>query len=352
MTETSILHIPEKEKPLNKRQKEFNLLSEKIEMLDGQLAELREAYDEMLRRIPSEQDPLVREYQGYRVDIVNLWDRNYTAEHFRNIYQTKLTYLITENAFDLIKNHGHDELKALFDRYSPISIETLLEEDRLREATRITDPAFLLDEQADAPESPEISFHELSREEQQRIKAQKRENKAEQRLRESKQAKTTRSVRSVYMELVKSFHPDLETDEAERKRKTGIMQEITEAYQEGRLLSLLKLQMEIEQIDRDKLESLDKNQLNYFNRILSQQAAELEQQKIALQMQISAICGLPYQHANSLVTVISKFNTNLNELRTEIKNIKALVKHWQTPSQLKAYLKTYEIPGLHSYEHD
>lgn len=350
MTETSVLHIPEREKPLNKRQKEFNLLSEKIEMLDRQLSELRDAYDEMLRRIPTEQDPLLREYQGYRVDIVNLWDRNYTAEHFRNIYQTKLAYLIRESAYDLIKNYGHEELKPLFDRYSAVSIDALLEEDRLRAATRITDPAFLLDDQTE--DIPEISFHELSREEQQRIKAEKRESKAEKRLRESQQTKTTRSVRSVYMELVKTFHPDLETDEAERRRKTAIMQQITEAYQEGRLLSLLKLQMEIEQIDRDKLESLDKNQLNYFNRILGQQVTDLEQQKTILQKQISDLCGLPYQHANSQVTVIAKFNTNLNELRTEIKNIKALLKHWQLSSQLKAYLKTYEIPGRHSYEHD
>lgn len=175
MTDTAILHIPEQDKPLNKKQKEFNVLSETIEALDRQLADLQQAYDEMLRRIPSDLDPLVREYQGYRADIVNLWDRTYEAEHFRKAYQTKLAYLIIENAYDLIKNHDRSELKPVFNKYSATDIDVLLEEERLRESARIEDPAFLL-ESVYEPE-PEVSFHELSEEEQQRIKAEE-ENSA------------------------------------------------------------------------------------------------------------------------------------------------------------------------------
>lgn len=342
MTDTAILHIPEQDKPLNKKQKEFNVLSETIEALDRQIADLQQAYDEMLRRIPSDLDPLVREYQGYRGDIVNLWDRAYEAEHFRKAYQTKLAFLITENAFDLIKNHGLSDLKPVFNKYSPVNIDVLLEEERLREASLIKDPAFLLESVYET--EPEVSFHELPEEEQQRIKAERREQRLEQRTREAQQAKTTKSVRTVYMELVKTFHPDRETDEAEKQRKTETMQRITRAYQANNLLDLLKLQMELEQIDRSGLENLNKNQLSYYNKILRQQVEELDQQKVAIQQKISAICGLPYQHANSQVTVIAKFNTNINELKAEIKDIRKVYKHWLVPSQLKAYLKPFQIP--------
>lgn len=343
MTDTAILHIPGQDKPLNKKQKEFNVLSETIEALDRQTADLQWAYDEMLRRMPSDLDPLIREYQGCRADIVNLWDRAYEAEHFRKAYQTKLAFLITENAYDLIKNHGLTELKPVFNKYNPVNIDILLEEDRLKETTRIKDPAFLL-ESEHVPE-PEISFHELSKEEQLRIKAERREQRMDQRTREAQQAKTTKSVRSVYMELVKTFHPDRETDEAEKQSKTETMQRITKAYQANNLLSLLKLQMELEQIDRPGLENLNKNQLSYYNKILKQQVEELDLQKVALQQKISALCGLPYQHANSQVTVIAKFNTNINELKAEIKNIRKVYKHWLVPSQLKAYLKPFQIPN-------
>lgn len=342
MTDTAILHIPEQDKPLNKKQKEFNLLSDTIEALDRQIADLQQAYHEMLRRMPSDLDPLVREYQGYRADIVNLWDRAYEAEHFRKAYQTKLAYLIIENAYDLIKNHGLSELKAVFNKYSPVNIDVLLEEERLRETVRIKDPSFLLESVYE--EAPEVSFHELPAEEQQRIKAERREQRMDQRTREAQQAKTTKSVRSVYMELVKGFHPDRETDEAEKLRKTETMQRITEAYQANNLLDLLKLQMELEQIDRSGLENLNKNQLSYYNKILRQQVEELDQQKVSIQQKISAVCGLPYQHANSQVTVIARFNTNINELKAEIKNIRKVYKHWLVPSQLKAYLKPFQIP--------
>jgi len=350
MTDTAILHIPELDKPLNKKQKEFNTLSNTIEALDRQIADLQNAYDEMLRRIPSDLDPLIREYQGYRADIVNLWDRAYEAEHFRKAYQTKLAYLIVENAFDLIQNHDRSELKPVFNKYSPTDIDVLLEEERQREMSRIKEPAFLLESVYET--GPEVSFHELPKEEQQRIKAERREQRMEQRTREAQQAKTTKSVRGVYMELVKTFHPDRETDEAEKQRKTETMQRITKAYQDNNLLGLLKLQMELEQIDRSGLENLNKNQLSYYNKILRQQVEELDQQKVSIQQEISAVCGLPYRHANSQVTVIAKFNTNINDLKAEIKNIKKLYKHWLVPSQLKAYLKPFQIPDQQEDDSD
>lgn len=342
MTDTAILHIAESDRPLNKKQKEFNQLSETIDALDSQLAELRDAYDEILRRMPSELDPLVREYQGYRAEMVKLWDRNYEADHFRKAYQTKLEYLITEAAYELISHYGFADLKPLFNKYSAVDIDVLLEQERLREATTIKDPAFLLETENE--QAAEVSFHDLSEADQQRIKAERREQRTEQRIHEANQAKTTRSVRSVYMELVKSFHPDRENDEAQKQQKTETMQRITEAYQANNLLGLLKLQMELQQIDRSQLGTLGKNQLSYYNKMLREQVEELDQQKTAIQKQIAGVCGLPYQHANSKVTVIARFNGNINELKISIKDIRKILKHWAVPSQLKSYLKTYQIP--------
>ncbi|WP_201747686.1 hypothetical protein [Dyadobacter flavalbus] len=54
MNDTSILHIKEQKTGLNKRQKEFNLLSQNIEELSRLIPELESAYEEMLRRIPTD----------------------------------------------------------------------------------------------------------------------------------------------------------------------------------------------------------------------------------------------------------------------------------------------------------
>ncbi len=45
------------------------------------------------------------------------------------------------------------------------------------------------------------------------------------------------------------LHPDREPDEAERVRKTELMQRVNEAYSKKDLLQLVALQLEIEQID-------------------------------------------------------------------------------------------------------
>lgn len=355
MPETAILHINERKNVLNKRQKEFNQLSEKIEELDRLIPELESAYDQMIQRIPTDLDPLVKEYQEYRVEIVHIMDRTYSADLFRKIYQDKLAYLITEGAYDLIAHYGFEDLKPVFNKYSQVDIETLLAEERAK-AEKVTDPAFLLESEGAKEPTEYENFHDLPEEEKQRIKAGQREERLAKRIQEAKQLteqqKTTKSVRTVYMDLVKAFHPDLEKDEAEKLRKTDIMQQVTQAYQENNLLKLLKLQIVLDRIDQDELENLSKNQLNYYNKVLKQQLEELEIVKENIQKKISAVCGLPFQHANSLTTVIVKFNTNVNEMKAEIKNIRNVIKNWKVPSQLKAYLKTYQIPGQSFLDED
>ncbi|REA57643.1 hypothetical protein DSL64_23170 [Dyadobacter luteus] len=353
MTNTApLLRIGKSTSDLNKRQKEFNLLCEKIAKLDEQIPELENARDEIIRRIPIDLNPLVMEYQGIRVDIIHLMDRTYEADLYRKIYLTKLSYLITEGAFELIANYGFDELKPVYNKYSEIDIEKALLLAS-QQPEKVTDPAFLLEE--DNPivaEFPE-NFHEWDDAEQQRYKEERRAEKIQARIQKAKQQldqqKTTKSVRTVYMDLVKAFHPDRESDEAEKVRKTEIMQRVTLAYQQNDLMTLLKLQIEFDQIGEEHLEKLTKNQLNYYNKVLSQQIADLEAKKEVVQKEISALCGLPYQHINSYITAVVKFNSNVNEMKSEIKNIKLVYKQWKTPSVLKAYLKTYQIPNeVHS----
>ena len=154
------------------------------------------------------------------------------------------------------------------------------------------------------------------------------------------------------MDLVKAFHPDLETDEAEKLRKTEIMQKVTQTYQENNLLELLKLQIEFERIDQDHLENLGKEQLTYYNLVLKEQVEELEKEKLEIQQQISYLCGLKPEHVNAMTTVVVKFNTNINEVKAEIKEIKYTLKKWKEPSLLKAFLKTYEIPNMTIFDEE
>lgn len=352
MQRSSVLRIGQPKTVLNKRQKEFNQLSEKIEQLDKLIPELRATYYLLIERVQKEYNPIVMEYQSFRVEMVKLMDRTYEKDLYRKAYLTKLAYLISEISFDLIVNYKFEELIPLFNKYSEVNFEVALNELK-RSDSQLIDSKLLAEENeiTDEENFPE-HFHELSLEEQIRIKEEIRAEKAKIFAEQAKEArqlltkqKTTKSVRTVYMDLVKAFHPDRETDEAEKIRKTEIMQRVTQTYQENNLLELLKLQIEFERIDQEHLENLGKEQLTYYNLVLKEQVEELEKEKEEIQRQISYLCGLNPQHANSMTTVVVRFNTNINEVKAEIKEIKLTLKRWQVPSVLKAFLKTYEIPN-------
>jgi hypothetical protein len=346
MQRSSVLRIGQPKTVLNKRQKEFNQLSDKIEQLDNLIPELRNAYYLLVERVQKEYNPIVMEFQSFRVELVRHLDRMYEKDLYRKAYLTKLAYLISEISLDLIVNYKFEELLPIFNKYSDIDFETALKELKLSDS-QLIDSKLLAEENEISEEEP---FHELDAEEQERIKGELRAEKAKAQQDGARQIlqqqKTTKSVRKVYMDLVKAFHPDLETDEAEKLRKTEIMQRVTQTYQENNLRELLKLQIEFERIDQDHLENLGKEQLTYYNLVLKQQVEELEKEKADIQQQISYLCGLKPEHANSLTTVVVRFNTNINEVKAEIKDIKHTLKKWKEPSLLKTFLKTYEIPNM------
>ena len=59
-------------------------------------------------------------------------------------------------------------------------------------------------------------------------------------------------------------------------RKTALMQRVNQAYQTNDLLSLLQLQLEIEQIDQDALDGIAGDRLRHYNKVLTQQLQELQ----------------------------------------------------------------------------
>ena len=153
----------------------------------------------------------------------------------------------------------------------------------------------------------------------------------------------TKAVRTLYMDLVKAFHPDREPDETEKSRKTGIMQRITEAYEKSDLLALLRLQLEYDRIDQAHLETLAEDQLKYYNKILKQQADELAEELYGMQSPMSAAHGKPLMLVGSAVGLELTFNSNVRALKRSVKDVKREVKELSNPAYLKGWLRTYEI---------
>ncbi len=362
MIELNILHIGASKEVLSKRQKEFNKLTKKIEQLDKMLIELRDGTQVLQNRIVKEMKPLYEQMYSFQAETVRKMDIVYADKLMKKNDQKKLSYLITDLSFDLIGN-GYEDLKTIFNKYNEVDFDTVNAEIDFESAEMARGMASHFDIHFDEDEDistankfQEKMFEKLLEqeeifEERQRAKNEKKADRAKSQKhldREEKQKheeqRLTKSVRAVYMDLVKAFHPDREKDEAEKIRKTELMQRVTQAYNDNNLLTLLKLQMEFDRIDQDHLEKLADEQLLYYNKVLKQQADDLEHEKFDIIQELASLANMsPYQ-INSIETVAIKFNQDVREFKRELKQTKSDVDLWGDPVKVKVFLKTYKIP--------
>lgn len=165
-------------------------------------------------------------------------------------------------------------------------------------------------------------------------KAEAARTKKEQAAREIRQ-----SLRDVYRKLVSALHPDRESDAGERQRKTQLIQRVNQAYEADDLLSLLGLQLEIEQIDAEHLKNVAPARLAHYNQILRDQLAELEAEIEHHVLPFRDIIGFPYRIDPEVVD--QHLSRDIARLHDSIDQAEADLAALQDPKQLSALLKRF-----------
>jgi hypothetical protein len=86
-----------------------------------------------------------------------------------------------------------------------------------------------------------------------------------------------RSIANIYKQLARVLHPDLERDSERQKKKVQLMQELTVAYRQNDLHTLLRLEMQWIENEGGDIDRLTEEKLDVYNEILRQQVQGLEQ---------------------------------------------------------------------------
>ncbi|WP_420148141.1 hypothetical protein [Spirosoma sp.] len=262
--------------------------------------------------------------------------------------------------FELIDTHGLTDLKVIYDKYDANGFDnTSAESDELTAdlMKEMMETMFGVhfDDNADIrdPQQINASVQEqiAQREAEQRRQADDRKfrkpkTEKQQALEAKKLAEersVTKAVRTLYMDLVKTFHPDREPEESEKQRKTEIMHRVTEAYEKSDLLTLLRLQLEFERIDKAHLENLADEQLRYYNKILKQQTDELDNELATVQNELSEMMGKSVYLISSPMALEFSLNSDIAQMKREIKQLKSDLKAFSDANLLKKWLKTYRI---------
>lgn len=298
-----LLVVAQPGRPLSKVQRTFNRLVAKIETLHVRLRERTRELDDALAFFAKHVHPRRVRLTALRKELVTALAPFLDGGALRKNERKTLKAILAEQ-LDMLREEAplDDALCALFQRVHGISVEDLqyremegardameellgsagLEVDLSGFRADMTEEAFAaeaaklnrrLQEETEAQER----FAEQRFTESGERRRTKRQLEKEERMRQAEVARK-RSIGSIYKQLARALHPDLEQDPQVRERKHSLMQQLTSAYRDNDLHTLLRL--ELEWIEREKVDvqRLTDEKLRIYNEVLKEQVADLEDQ--------------------------------------------------------------------------
>ena len=145
----------------------------------------------------------------------------------------------------------------------------------------------------------------------------KRKKSPKQKQAEQEELDAHSALRTIYRKLASALHPDRETDPAERTRKHQLMVRVNAANDSKDLLALLRLQMEVDQINPASVAAMADDKLRGFNRMLRNQLKDLQAEYHSTMGHVHIAFDLGY-------SIVSKKSLN-NSLRFQTQRLQDMV---------------------------
>lgn len=345
---------------LTKTQKQFHTLVKKIALLKDELALWNDTIPREARMLRAEYDPLRDEYNTLRVELVQLLDRACADKRVTKSEKKKLRHLIPQITAELMQEQPGELVKSIHDRYSDAGFDA--EDQAAAEAAKaMMEEMFGVelgdDIDLDDPEQLRKVAEKIAQdqydqheEQQRRSEAQRATRKKtakqiekEQKL-QAEAAQARKSLQDVFRKLAAALHPDRAPDDAERERRTGLMQRANVAYEKSDLLQLLELQLEVEQVDQTHIETLPDERVKHYIKVLKEQCDELRDAINEAQLPFLFQFNMsPYQTLKPDV-VVERLNYELEDMRSRVNILRDDLLRLAETTQLKQWLRDYRIP--------
>jgi hypothetical protein len=331
-SETKALNVVEQhgQASLSQGQKVFNALIKKLEAERQLLAAWQEMISLLQQHYVKQYQPLMRSYHGLVAQLVRLLDDAYSAKGLSRHDQEKISHIICSVSAGIIDDSDAAELKRIYHMHGGADVDTGMEQQNdAGESTQA----------ADANLGAATAYeHERSGKRKKSAKALTREAKQQEELQNASQ-----SVREVYRKLASALHPDREQDPVERVRKTTLMQRVNIAYDKKDLLGLLELQLEIEQIDQSRINSLSEQRLQHYSKVLMEQLAELRDEIAGLEADFRMRFNVGQAEPLSPALAMRHLKNNIKGLQQHIGGLKNDLLAFEDVRNIKAWLKNYRI---------
>lgn len=301
---------------LNPAQKEFNRLSAQLEAHRKALESLFGEADRLRQRWSEEAGPLLAAVDRAKRALIRRLDvllqrppPGLTLKRRERAILVRYLLDLIENRFENSDSGDNAALASIFDRHSEISLaEMRAEEDMaFRSGLEAFADQFGVEIDGDCDDDTLQERIAAAAREQAAAQAAEQTQRAERR-RKARPDKATQaarrreealrdagqSLREVFRRLASALHPDREGDPAEKARKTALMQQANQAYEANDLMSLLRLQVEADQLDPDRLAVMPEQRLRGYNLLLKEQIATVKARIEQVQTELRQAFGGPF----------------------------------------------------------
>ena len=360
---SALMVQPGDQAPLTPAQQRFNALLARIEQLSGQIERLqawsdrhRYAHIQALRES-------VQLAQAHRKSLLLfVHERLQTADFTER--QQRMARGLVRGLIDHLAASADPQVQALADLYvSDEDTQEAAQEQaeaaqRLRE--RIEEALGQPIEKAGQYQTPEEMMQagmrqwQRQQEADEQRKAAKRAAKKAHKQAQKKSAAAEKgevppavlreadaksAIRTVFRQLASALHPDREPDEQERLRKTALMSEVNAAYEKNELSTLLRLQMQVTQVNPQNATRMADAQLIAMASLLKEQVAALEDDLDALQSRLSRELCVPVQVDVDEAAMTQALQRIQADQRHSADSLAADLRRIQNNAELKRWLK-------------
>ncbi len=353
--------VRQSQKALSKEQNSFNKLLAEVQRLQKRLAAWQEFEAQQQQQVSTVLIPLVAALRQARANLIKSCAQILEGKHGGDVPKKAERRLLVTLVIDVCETYFAEpgapdpEVITIFDTYSPVThadSQRAGEKDFRDEAQELfgidipedIDFEHLDEFLAKAFASRHDQEEDESKEEQrgsgQRKGSRKAKNDSAVRS-EAVSIDPKRSLRDVYRKLASALHPDRGLDDADRNRRTELMQRVNVAYEGVDLLALLELQLEIQQIDEDHLGTVPETLLRQYNQVLRDRVANLkgelrtitEQFRMAMQQQPRSMTP---------EAVERDFTRSVGQIREDADQLQGWADALRQTAYRKAWLKDWE----------
>lgn len=356
----SVSEVLARRKPADKAQQRFRKLVANIERKREELRQWQAYQQRYNQRITTEVEPvrleLLQQQRQMAVLIDELLSQRGQSRRLSRLERAKLQDILM-TLLDAVLSQGDDEalavLRVKHTRHSAKEDQRL--EMELTESLLTEVLGLEVDENHGASSVEELldhahrkaqqraRFHRVDEHESGRRAKRSEAEDAVRAKREQAAKEVNQSLRDVFRKLVSALHPDREPDSTERVRKNQLMQRVNQAYEANDLLTLLGLQLEIEQIDATHLSSTSAERLAHYNQILREQLTRLEAELESIVEPYRELMGLWSGRALTVAEVDRKLTMDITQLREALRQLTQDLVAFRNPVQLRARLSQYDL---------